>query len=156
MRWSPRVTVAAVIERQGKFLVVEEKENRRNVISQPAGHLEKGESLHAAVIREVREETGWHFTPQALIGIYRWEYTAKDLTFVRFCYTGSVSDHDATQALDQGILRALWLSTDELFASPLRSPIVRLCVEDYLAGQRYPLSICTDIPGETVTSLQHT
>ena len=126
--------------------MVEETEDKRAVISQPAGHLEKGESLIQAVIREVDEETGWQFEPEAITGIYRWEHTAKGLTFLRFCFCGRVHNHKPQQALDENILGIHWLTREELFASPLRSPIVKRSVEDYLAGRRYPLSLYTDIP----------
>jgi 8-oxo-dGTP pyrophosphatase MutT (NUDIX family) len=125
--------------------MVEETENNRAVISQPAGHLEKGESLLAAVAREVQEETGWRFTPEALTGIYRWEHSAKGITYLRFCFTGAVHSHDPHQTLDAGILRTHWLTREQMQASRLRSPVVWRCVEDYLAGHRYPLSLYTDI-----------
>ena len=145
MRWTPHVTVAAIIEDQGRFLVVEEKDADKIVINQPAGHLEDGESLQAAVIRETLEETAWQFTPEAITGIYRWVHPDSGLTFIRVCYTGLVSQHNPEQALDEGILRAHWLSREELLQRPLRSPMVMRCINDYLAGCRYPLSLCDDI-----------
>jgi 8-oxo-dGTP pyrophosphatase MutT (NUDIX family) len=145
MRWTPRVTVAAVIENQGRFLLVEEEQGSQNVINQPAGHLEKGESLYAAVVREALEETAWQFVPEAITGIYRWVHSHKDKTYLRICYTGSVSNHDPQRGLDHGILRTHWLSRDELITRRLRSPMVLRCIDDYLAGHRYPLSLCKDL-----------
>lgn len=125
--------------------MVEETQDAQSVISQPAGHLEEGESLLEAVTREVHEETAWHFDPDALVGIYRWEYVERGLTFLRFCYTGRAHSHNPELALDTGILGTHWLTYEELLSSQLRSPIVLRCVDDYIAGQRYPLSICTDL-----------
>lgn len=125
--------------------MVEETENKRAVISQPAGHLEKGETLLQAVVREVQEETAWEFVPEAFSGIYRWEHRAKGLTYLRFCFTGHVHKHNPEQTLDEGILRTHWLRHDEMLACQWRSPVVKRCLEDYLDGQRYPLSLYTDI-----------
>jgi 8-oxo-dGTP pyrophosphatase MutT (NUDIX family) len=138
----PAVTVAAVTQADGRFLVVEEIIERRPVFNQPAGHVEAGETLLAAVIREVREETAWRFAPEALLGVYLWRSPgARGRGFLRFAFTGRVSDHDAAQPLDEGIVRTHWLSHDELKEREprLRSPLVLRCVEDYLAGQRLPL-----------------
>lgn len=145
MRWTPRVTVAAVIEREGQFLVVEETQDNRTVINQPAGHLEHGESLHSAIIREVLEETAWEFTPKAIIGIYRWPNTDQDITYLRICYSGFVENHDPHRKLDKAINAARWLSYDDILSKPHRSPLVKSCFEDYLSGHRYPLSICNDL-----------
>ena len=144
-RWTPRVTVAAIIEKDGRFLVVEEAPGQQSVINQPAGHLEKGESLLAAVVREVQEETAWQFEPEAVTGIYRWAHPDKDLTYLRFCFSGKVHSHDPQQVLDNAIINTHWLSREELSARPLRSPLVLRCLDDYLAGQRFPLAICHDI-----------
>jgi 8-oxo-dGTP pyrophosphatase MutT (NUDIX family) len=136
----PAITVAAVAEADGRFLLVEEIINRRRVFNQPAGHVEAGETLVAAVIREAREETAWRFAPEALVGVYLWR-SPDGHAFLRFAFTGRVSDHDAAQPLDDGIVRTHWLSHDELKgqAARLRSPLVLRCVEDYLAGHRQPL-----------------
>jgi len=146
MIWKPNVTVAAVIERDGKFLLVEEETSQGIRFNQPAGHLEAGESLLAAAARETLEETAYRFVPQSLIGIYRWHSTAADVTYLRFAFTGDVTGHDAERPLDDGILQAVWLSPDEIRASQdrHRSPLLLQCVEDYLAGKRYPLEILTD------------
>ena len=141
--WRPSVTVAAVIERGGRFLFVEELADGRLVLNQPAGHLDPGESLVDACRREVMEETAHPFEPRALVGIYRWHYAAKDVTFLRFCFTGTVSAPEAKRALDKEIVRTVWLTPEELVARKAdhRSPLVSQCVADYLAGQRFPLEI---------------
>jgi 8-oxo-dGTP pyrophosphatase MutT (NUDIX family) len=137
----PEITVAGVAENEGRFLVVEERINRRLVFNQPAGHVEQGESLVTAVIREVREETAWRFVPEALIGIYLWRSPETGVTTMRFAFRGTVADHDAAQPLDHGIVRTHWLSRAELLQRErrLRSPLVMRCVEDYLGGKRQPL-----------------
>jgi 8-oxo-dGTP pyrophosphatase MutT (NUDIX family) len=138
---TPEITVAAVTETDGRFLVVEERINRRLVFNQPAGHVEHGESLLTAVVREVREETAWGFEPQALLGVYLWRNPASGRSTMRFAFTGKVMDHDAAQPLDLGIVRTHWLSrTDLMEREPrLRSPLVLRCIEDYLGGSRSPL-----------------
>ncbi len=148
MLWKPHVTVAAVLERDGKFLLVEEETDDGIRYNQPAGHLERGESLLAAVVRETQEETGYDFVPEALLGIHHWHKTAADLTYLRFVFTGRVVGHDAQRPLDQGIIAAHWLTLAEIHArqSVLRSPMVLRCVEDYLAGRRYPLDVLTHYP----------
>ena len=138
---TPDVTVAAVTETAGRFLVVEERINHRLVFNQPAGHVERGETLFAAVVREVREETAWRFEPTALLGVYLWRNPASGRRTLRFAFTGAVADHDAGQKLDHGIVGTHWLSPLELEARApqLRSPLVLRCVHDYLAGQRLAL-----------------
>ena len=133
----PDITVAAVTQNEGRFLLVEERINRRLVFNQPAGHVERGETLLAAVIREVREETAWRFEPRGFIGAYLWQNPTSGLTTMRFTFTGTVADHDASQPLDHGIVRTHWLTKGELLErqSRLRSPLVLRCIEDYLSGQ---------------------
>jgi ADP-ribose pyrophosphatase YjhB (NUDIX family) len=145
--WTPRVTVAAVIERQGRFLLVEERsETGDKALNQPAGHLEQGESLVEAVIRETREETAWRFHPTGLVGIYRWRVPDTDRVYLRFCFHGAVSDPRPDQPLDEGILATHWLRRDELNASSsLRSPLVLVCLDDFIAGRRLPLQAIRDI-----------
>jgi len=136
------VTVAGILERDGKFLFVEEESDGRRVLNQPAGHLDPGESLIAACTREVMEETAHRFEPTSLVGVYRWHYAAKDVTFLRFCFAGRILGTEQ-RPLDKEIVRLHWLSLDELKArrSEHRSPLVQHCVEDYLAGRRYPLEL---------------
>ncbi len=141
--WKPSATVAAVIERDGRFLFVEEVSDGRRVLNQPAGHLDPGESLMAACTREVLEETAHRFTPTSLVGVYRWHYAAKDVTFLRFCFAGELAGVDDGRALDKEIVALHWLTPAELEARSAqhRSPLVAQCVEDYLAGRRYPLEL---------------
>lgn len=145
MIWKPNVTVAAVIERDGKFLLVEEETSQGIRFNQPAGHLEAGESLLEAVVRETLEESAYSFAPQHLLGIYRWHSPESDTTYLRFAYTGAIAGHDAARKLDTGILQALWLTPEEILAAQERhrSPLVWRCIEDYLAGKRYPLELIT-------------
>ncbi|MBC7983207.1 MAG: NUDIX hydrolase [Candidatus Obscuribacterales bacterium] len=141
MRWKPDVTVAAVIERDGRFLLVEEHINGHLVFNQPAGHLEDDESLVDAAIRETLEETAWRFEPQALVGVYLWKSPESLRTFVRVALCGQASKHDASRVLDHGIARVVWLSREQIAARAprLRSPMVLRCIDDYLSGARYPL-----------------
>jgi 8-oxo-dGTP pyrophosphatase MutT (NUDIX family) len=145
----PSVTVAAVIEQAGKFLVVEEDYDGRRVLNQPAGHLDPGESLLSACAREVMEETAYRFEPTALIGIYRWYYAPRDITFLRFTFTGELRGFEAGRALDKEIIATHWLSCDELLARSAehRTPLVMQCLDDYLAGRRYPLELLIDHAG---------
>jgi 8-oxo-dGTP pyrophosphatase MutT (NUDIX family) len=147
MIWKPNVTVAAVIEQDGKFLLVEEETADGVMFNQPAGHLEEGETLLEAVIREVREETAYRFRPTQLLGVYHWHHPKKDITYLRFAFTGEIEGHDPKQKLDDGILRACWLGLDEIRAAAQRhrSPQVLTCIEHYLAGQRFPLSVLTHL-----------
>jgi 8-oxo-dGTP pyrophosphatase MutT (NUDIX family) len=137
----PDVTVAAVAETAGRFLVVEERINRRLVLNQPAGHVEHGETLLEAVVRETREETAWRFEPRTLIGVYLWRNPASGRRVLRFAFAGAVSDHDPEQRLDHGIVRTRWLNRAELEErhARLRSPLVLRCVNDYLAGEQSAL-----------------
>jgi 8-oxo-dGTP pyrophosphatase MutT (NUDIX family) len=138
----PSATVAAVIERDGKFLFVEELQEGRRVLNQPAGHLDPGESLVAACAREVMEETAHRFEPTALVGIYRWYYQPADVTFLRFCFSGKLLGAENTK-LDKEIVALHWLSPEELKSKSAmhRSPLVQQCVDDYLAGKRHSLDV---------------
>jgi 8-oxo-dGTP pyrophosphatase MutT (NUDIX family) len=151
MAWQPEVTVAAVVQREGRFLMVEERISGKLVLNQPAGHLEDRETLVEAAIRETREETAWRLLPEALVGTYLWRNPDNGRSFLRFTFCGTVDDHAAGQALDQGIVRALWLSREQLVAQPdrLRSPLVLRCLEDYLAGARQPLDSVATLGLET-------
>ena len=143
MTWKPSVTVAAVAQRGDRFLLIEERISGRLVLNQPAGHLDPGESLIAACRREVLEETAYHFEPKALVGVYRWHYAQKDVTFLRFCFAGDIVGEERGRALDKAIVRVHWLTADELAArgAEHRSPLVQRCVDDYRAGRRFPLDV---------------
>jgi 8-oxo-dGTP pyrophosphatase MutT (NUDIX family) len=145
--WKPNVTVAAVIEQEGRFLFVEETSSDGIVINQPAGHLEAGETLLEAVVRETLEETGYHFLPEALVGIYYWHAQRKGITYMRFAFCGKVTRHEADRPLDDGILRATWMTRETLLAESARhrTPIVLRCLDDYLAGKHYPLDAVTTL-----------
>ncbi|MBY0267785.1 MAG: NUDIX hydrolase [Burkholderiales bacterium] len=140
-QWKPNVTVAAVVERDGRFLLVEEDTRSGIRYNQPAGHLEDGESLIDAVIRETREESACDFTPEALLGVYQYAHPQDEVTYLRFAFTGTVSEPLPGRQLDTGIRRALWMSAAEIHACAdrHRSPLLQRCVDDYLAGTRYPL-----------------
>jgi ADP-ribose pyrophosphatase YjhB (NUDIX family) len=143
--WKPHVTVAAVVERDGKFLLIEEATGRGALYNQPAGHLEAGESLLAAVIRETLEESARHFVPRALLGIYQYHDRPNDTTYMRFAFIGDIIGHDENRALDTGIIRALWMTPAEIRACHARhrTPLVMQCVDDSLAGKHYPLQLIT-------------
>ncbi len=143
MIWKPNVTVAAVVHRDGKFLLVEEGTDAGLAFNQPAGHLEQGESLVDAVVREALEETAYHFKPTHLVGIYNWPHPTKDLTYLRFAFAGELRGYEAGRPLDDGIVGARWLNLDEVRATQARhrSPLILRCCEDYLAGRRYPLDL---------------
>ncbi|EAR20930.1 NUDIX hydrolase [Nitrococcus mobilis] len=146
--WKPHVTVAAVVERANRFLMVEETAEGRRVLNQPAGHLEPGESLLEAMVRETREETGWEVEGLALVGIYRWPpHPNHSKTFLRVTFAARALSHNPHQALDKGILGTHWLTRDELTAAVewLRSPLVLQSATDYLAGRRYPLELFRDL-----------
>lgn len=141
--WKPSVTVAAVIERQGRFLLIQERIGGRLVLNQPAGHLDPGESLAAACRREAMEETAHHFEPTSLVGIYRWRDPRKDFTFLRFCFRGEVGEVDSSRTLDKEIVAVHWLTPDEVRQRKAehRSPLVQKCVDDFLAGHSFPLDV---------------
>jgi ADP-ribose pyrophosphatase YjhB (NUDIX family) len=138
--WRPHVTVATVVPRDGRFLLVEEDVRGRLVFNQPAGHLDPGETLHAAAVRETLEETGWEVHLTCLLGVQQWS-SQSGRQFVRFTFAADAVRHDPTRPLDTGILRALWLTRDEIAAAAerLRSPMVLAGVDDWLGGRRLPL-----------------
>lgn len=149
--WKPSVTVAAIIEREGCFLLVEEETSDGIRFNQPAGHLDPNESLEQAVTRETLEEAAYDFTPTALVGMYMSRYlssrTGKEVTYLRFAFCGELgAQHD--RPLDHGILRTVWMTREELLAcqEKHRSPLVLRCVDDYLAGKRAPLSLLYTYP----------
>ncbi len=140
----PHITVAAVIEDNSRFLMVEEISCGHLVLNQPAGHLENGESIVDAVIRETFEETAWSFIPESLVGIYLWHPPKPSASsFLRISFCGRIRDHDPFSALDEGIQRTLWLTQEELIEEKtrLRSPMVLESIQDYLAGARYSLNL---------------
>jgi ADP-ribose pyrophosphatase YjhB (NUDIX family) len=145
------LTVAAIAERQGRFLLVEERIRGRLVINQPAGHVERGETIATAVVRETLEESAHHFAPEAIIGVYRYRGSGSGETFLRVAFSGSVDSQLTDRVLDRGIERVLWLSQAQLVAQRhrLRSPMVLRCIEDYVAGQRFDprLFADLDLPG---------
>ena len=143
----PHTTVAAIVEQNGQFLLVEETTDRGNRFNQPAGHLEDNETILQAVIRETLEETAYDFTPQAVLGIYHWKHEHNDTTYLRFAFIGNVGTHYPQQALDDGIIRTVWMSIEEIRekAHLMRSPQVLTCFEDYLSGKTYPLALLTHL-----------
>ena len=150
-RFRPAVTVAAVIERDGRYLLVEEHTPEGLRLNNPAGHLEPGESPQQGVVRETLEETARRFEPQALVGVYlarlQRASTGEDVTYLRFAFCGSVGEPEAGRALDHGIVRTLWMTPQEVEDSRERhrSPLVRQCVADHLAGRRHALQlVCID------------
>ena len=151
MVWKPAVTVAALIERDGRLLFVEEKavEGLR-VLNQPAGHWEPGETLEQACSREALEESTCVFRPRYLVGVYHWHSPAANETYLRFAYGGDIEGFEEGRTLDEGILGTVWLTPEELRArsdaNGLRSPLVLRCMEDYLAGRRYPLGLLDYVP----------
>ena len=148
-RWKPSVTVAAIIEREGRYLLVEEETPEGLRLNNPAGHLDPGESPEQGVAREALEETAFVFRPTALVGIYlsrfHRESTGEDITYLRFAFCGELGEFDASRRLDTGIVRTLWMTPDEVRASTARhrGPLVLRCVEEHLAGRRLPLNAVT-------------
>lgn len=146
--WKPSVTVAAVMERDGRFCLVEEEADGRIVYNQPAGHWEPGETLVAACEREALEETAHRFRPTSLLGVYRWLNAATNVTFLRFAFVGEVLGEEPGRPLDREIRRVLWLPPEEIrtAAGRHRSPLVMACIADCLAGRRYPLDLLHHLP----------
>jgi len=144
-RWKPSVTVAAIVEQGGRYLLVEEETPEGLRLNNPAGHLDEGESLLQGVVREALEETARRFIPSALVGVYlsrfRRPWLEEDVTYLRFAFCGAVGEAESGRALDDGIVRTVWLTPDEIRASHARhrSPLLLRCIEDHLAGRRYPL-----------------
>lgn len=150
-RWKPSVTVAAIVAREvdgaSQFLLVEEETPEGLRLNNPAGHLDPGESPEQAVVREALEETARVFTPTALVGVYLSRFTrparGEDVTYLRIAYAGTVGEADATRGLDNGIMRTLWMTLEELKASRgrHRSALVLRCIEDWVAGRAFPLDL---------------
>ena len=146
-RWRPSTTVAAIAERGGRYLLVEEQTQEGLRLNNPAGHLEPGESLTAAVARETLEETGWRLAPEAVVGIYLARFVRpsfdEDVTYLRFAFCGALDGPDPSHRPEPGIVAVHWLTLAEVRASTARhrSPLVLQCIEDHAAGQRHPLSL---------------
>jgi phosphatase NudJ len=153
--WKPNVTVAALVERDGRLLMVEERTPEGLKLNQPAGHLDAGESLQDAAVRETLEETGWRVEPVALLGLYMARYanarTGVDVTYLRHAFVCRALSHDTDRVLDDPVVRALWMTPDEILAESARhrSPAVARTVRDWLAGRRFPLDLVWTDP-ETV------
>lgn len=145
MIWKPSTTVAAVIEQNGKYLLVEEKQEPDSglFLNQPAGHLDPGESLLQGAIRETLEETAYTFVPEYLIGIYQWYSKRADTTYIRFAFAGSITQHDPHRTLDDGIVRAAWFDFSEISRqiNRHRSPLVMQCILDHRNGRQFPLDL---------------
>ena len=142
----PAITVAAIIERDGRFLMVEEETREGLRLNQPAGHVEVGESIAAAAARETLEESAWHVRPTALVGVYHWQSPRRD-TYVRFTFAAQAQVHEPSRALDVGIVRVHWLAYDDIAARArlLRSPFVLRSLDDYRAGRRWPLGLISTL-----------
>lgn len=148
MRWTPHVTVAAIIHKENQFLLVEEKIDDKLLLNQPAGHWENGETLIEAVIRETLEETAWYFKPEFLVGIYQWQHPEKlEKTYLRFAFSGSVGKFDASRPLDKPIVRTIWADYNTIIKTQFkhRSPQLLRCVDDFLQGYKVPLSFLINL-----------
>ncbi len=142
MIWRPDLAAAAIVERDNRFLIVEERIRGTLLFNQPAGHVDDGESLIDAAVRETLEETAWHIVPRALLGVYLWRNPATGHSILRVAITGEATRHEPDRELDHPVVAAHWLERGQLLAQPgkLRSPLVMRCIDDYLAGQRHELS----------------
>lgn len=146
-RWTPHATVATIVEKDGRFLMVEENINGIAVINQPAGHIEANETVLDAARRETLEETGWNVTPTALIGLYVYTAPSNGVTYHRYCFAANANSEVSNARLDDGIIGPRWMTIEELRTSEqLRSQMVLTCVEDYLAGRRFPLNLIVEHP----------
>jgi 8-oxo-dGTP pyrophosphatase MutT (NUDIX family) len=146
-RWKPNVTVAAIIEKHGRYLLIEEHTQEGLRLNNPAGHLDPGESPAEGCAREALEETAYPFTPTALVGVYLSRFqrpsTGEDITYLRMAFCGDIGERQPHLSLDEGIVRTLWMTPEEVRASAdrHRSPLVLQCIEDHLAGQRFALNV---------------
>jgi len=147
MTWKPHTTVAAIIEKNDKFLLVEELVDGNKVLNQPAGHLEPNESFINAVIRETEEETATIFQPEFIVGLYRWILPKQERTYIRLSFAGKILKTLENQPLDTDIIRTRWLSYEEIILNKesLRSPLVLKCIDDYRLGKRFPLDLLNDL-----------
>ena len=147
MTWKPNATVATIVEKDGHFLMVEEISDGKLVINQPAGHIEEGESITDAAVRETLEETGYHVKVEAFIGIYTFR-APNGTIYYRFCFSAAVTHRDEDPDIDPDIEKVLWLSKKDISerSDDHRSPLLQACLDDYLAGKRYPLSLIYEHP----------
>ncbi|MFO7326103.1 MAG: NUDIX hydrolase [Pseudomonadota bacterium] len=154
MTWRPDLTVAAIVQRDDRFLIVEERIQGRLLLNQPAGHVEDGESIIDAAVRETLEETAWRLRPRHLVGLYLWRNPATGTSYLRAAIAGDVEQHDPGRALDEGIVAAHWMTRAELLgnAARHRSPLVMRCIDDHLAGRRHDLSALSYIDAQPVTA----
>jgi 8-oxo-dGTP pyrophosphatase MutT (NUDIX family) len=154
MTWRPDLTVAAIVARDERFLIVEERIQGRLVLNQPAGHVEDGESILAAVVRETLEETAWEFVPRHMLGLYLWRNPASGASILRVAIAGEVTSRESRRSLDAGIVAAHWMTRAALLAQPgrLRSPLVMRCIDDYLAGHRHSLDALQHLSALPVTA----
>lgn len=154
MTWRPDLTVAAVAQRDGQYLIVEERIQGALVLNQPAGHVEDGESILDAAVRETLEETAWHFRPEHLLGVYLWRNPATGGSVLRVAIVGSAIHHDSTRRLDHGIVAAHWITRAQLLSQPsrLRSPLVMRCIDDHLAGVRHDLAALSYLGAQAVAA----
>ena len=155
MQNTPEITVAAIAEQNGRFLIIEEHVRGKLVLNQPGGHLENHETLAEAASRECLEESGWQFEPSHLCGIYTSHHPTRDVTVVRFAFCGRAHSFDPEATLDDGIERSFWMTPAELFARAdrLRSPMVAQAINDYALGLRYPLEMFTPVENQVITDL---
>ncbi len=155
MIWRPDLAAAAIVQRDNRFLIVEERIRGTLLYNQPAGHVDDGESIIDAVVRETLEETAWHFVPRALLGIYLWRNPDNGQSILRVAFTGEVTNRDERRKLDEPVVAAHWLERDTLLAQPgkLRSPLVMRCIDDHLAGQRHELSALSYLSAQPVAAI---
>jgi 8-oxo-dGTP pyrophosphatase MutT (NUDIX family) len=143
MDWYPHATVAVIVEKDGKFLLIEEHSSGEVVLNQPAGHIEEGETFVQAACRETLEESAWHVKPCYLIGFYVYRSGNNNITYHRACFYAEAIKHDAGRPLDDGIIQTVWMTRDEVALNKhkLRCPMVLQCIDDYIAGKQYPLEL---------------
>ncbi len=155
MIWRPDLAAAAIVQQGNRFLIVEERIRGALLYNQPAGHVDDGESIIDAVVRETLEETAWHFVPRALLGIYLWRNPANGHSILRVAIIGDVTGHEAGRKLDHPVVAAHWMEREALLAQPgkLRSPLVMRCIDDHLAGQRHDLSALNYLDAQPIAAI---